>query len=158
MLSVKSPRDFCSGLLYIAIGGGALFIALRDYTIGTAAHMGPGYFPAFLSSLLIIFGILSVVRALAITGPAMERFAWRQLAIIVGAVVLFAFLIERLGLVLTLPIFVIVCATASSKFRFEWRAALGVVGLTVFCVLVFVEALRMQLPLFGPWVRHVISG
>ena len=38
-------KDFWAGLMFIAIGGGAMFVA-RDYAFGTALRMGPGFFPS----------------------------------------------------------------------------------------------------------------
>ena len=47
MAVVRSPKDFVAGLMFIAIGIAAIVIA-SNYTLGTAARMGPGYFPRIL--------------------------------------------------------------------------------------------------------------
>ena len=52
MAVVRSPKDLVAGLMFIAIGITAIVIA-SNYTLGTAARMGPGYFPRILSILLI---------------------------------------------------------------------------------------------------------
>ena len=55
MLSVKDPKDFWSGALFIAFGCAGLWFG-RDYAIGTAARMGPGYFPLMMSLALVGLG------------------------------------------------------------------------------------------------------
>ena len=44
---IKSQKDFFSGLLY-AVTGVAFAWGATNYTVGTGARMGPGYFPLIL--------------------------------------------------------------------------------------------------------------
>ena len=53
----RNNRDFFGGLLYIVVGGIAIFIA-RDYPFGSALRMGPGYFPTVLAGIMVVFGIV----------------------------------------------------------------------------------------------------
>jgi len=50
-------KDIITGILYLAMG---LFFNYysRNYAFGTSHSMGPGYFPAILSTGLMILGIL----------------------------------------------------------------------------------------------------
>ena len=48
-MAIHNPRDFWSGVLFTLLGVGALVIGSK-YTLGTAARMGPGYFPRILGS------------------------------------------------------------------------------------------------------------
>ena len=48
---MRSPKDFWAGVLFVALGVVAIFVGSR-YTLGTAARMGPGYFPRILGILL----------------------------------------------------------------------------------------------------------
>ena len=41
-----------------------------NYPLGTAARMGPGYFPRILGILLIVLGAALSLRALRAAGPA----------------------------------------------------------------------------------------
>jgi hypothetical protein len=54
---VRNKKDFVGGLVFVFFGAGALFMA-RNYRIGTAFRMGPGYFPVVLASLLLVIGLL----------------------------------------------------------------------------------------------------
>ncbi|HWR59278.1 MAG TPA: tripartite tricarboxylate transporter TctB family protein, partial [Thermodesulfovibrionales bacterium] len=57
-----NPKDFWSGIIYVAFGVAAIIIA-RDYKMGTALKMGPAYFPTVISVFLITVGIISIVRS-----------------------------------------------------------------------------------------------
>ena len=49
-MQIRNKRDFWSGMMFLIIG--LLFVILsRQYQLGTAAKMGPGYFPTVLGGL-----------------------------------------------------------------------------------------------------------
>ena len=52
---IRNPKDFYAGVLFMSFGLAALVIA-RSYPLGTAARMGPGYFPRVLGILLLGIG------------------------------------------------------------------------------------------------------
>jgi putative tricarboxylic transport membrane protein len=148
-LSISSPKDFWSGLLYIFFGLAAVLIA-RDYDMGTALKMGPAYFPTLLGWLLVVIGAISVIRGFIVRGTPIGGFAIKGLLMVVGATVLFGLIIRAAGMAIALPILVIFSAAAS--IRFNWKLTLLMAaGLTVFCVLVFIKGLGVPLPILGPW-------
>jgi putative tricarboxylic transport membrane protein len=147
---IKNPKDFWTGVLYVAFGGAAFWIA-RDYGMGTASRMGPGYFPTVLSALLMVFGIIAIVRSLLVPGEAIGKLAYKSAALILAATVLFGFLLPRAGLIVALLVLVLVSASASEKFSFDWKAVGGLIALIAFCALVFVKGLGVPMPLFGSW-------
>ena len=69
---VRSPKDFVAGLMFIAVGIAAIVIA-SNYTLGTAARMGPGYFPRILGILMIVLGAILALRSLQAQGRAAAR-------------------------------------------------------------------------------------
>lgn len=150
MTAIRSPKDFWTGVVYVAFGGAAFWIA-REYGLGTASRMGPGYFPMVLSSLLMLFGVIAIVRSLIVPGEAIGKWAIKAGVLILGATVLFGFLLPRAGLVIALLVLVLMCASASEKFSFDMKAIAGLVGLVAFCVLVFVKGLGVPMPLLGSW-------
>ena len=151
---VQSPKDFWTGLIYLAVGAAVILIA-RDYSFGTACRMGPGYFPLVLSGLLLVFGVVAVVRSFIVPRRAGRRLRpGRPLVLVLGRDGrCSALLLSTPGLVIALLALVLMSAAASEKFRFDWRAALGLVGLVVFCSLVFVKGLGVPMPLFGSWLE-----
>ena len=56
-MAPASQKDFVSGLMFMAVGGGFAWGAV-DYEIGEAARMGPGYFPFMLGMILLGLGAL----------------------------------------------------------------------------------------------------
>jgi putative tricarboxylic transport membrane protein len=70
--------------------------------------------------------------------------------LIVAATVVFGLIVKGAGLVVALPLFVIMTAYASVKFRWVPSLILAAAS-TVFCVLVFVKGLGVPLPIIGRW-------
>jgi hypothetical protein len=147
MVRIKSPQDAGAAILLIVIGLGGLWFG-RDYERGTVSQMGPGYMPMLLSVGLIIFGGIVALRAVTVDGPPIERGLWYPSALILLAVILFAFLIETAGLAPATFAVAVLSAFASAEVRWKEAVALGG-GLAIFCVLVFVYGLRQPIPIFG---------
>jgi hypothetical protein len=146
MPSIRNPKDFRAGVLFIAIGIATMVYAAR-YAPGTAARMGPGYFPRILGILLTVLGAVVALRALHVPGPAVPRFHWRALAIVLGSVVLFGAIVQSLGVALSTVILIVVASAASREFR-PREALLSGVVLAVLAVGVFVIGLSLQLPIW----------
>lgn len=138
--------DVLSGFLLVLIGG-VFALAARSYPLGQAARPGPAYFPFWLGLLLAGLGLLIVLQAWHHAAPAdRPRIAWRPLACVVGAIVLFALALPRLGLWITLPLTVLLVSCAGRTFR--WHEVLvNAAVLTVGSWLVFGVALKLPLPL-----------
>ncbi len=146
---IRSPKDFCAGLIYLAIGLCAIYIG-RELPMGTALKMGPAYFPAVLGWLLSFIGLISLIRSFLQQGEPIPAFAWKPLLLITGATVVFGLLVRNAGLLIALPLFIIMTAFASSKFRWGPTLVLATVA-TALCALVFVKGLGVPLPLIGRW-------
>jgi hypothetical protein len=146
---IRSAKDFWTGVLYIFFGASAIFIA-TDYGMGTALRMGPAYFPTVLGALLTFIGAIALVRAFIVPGTPIGGFAVKGLLLVVISVLLFGITVRGGGLSVALPLLVIVSAYASSRFRWGPTIVLAV-GLTLFCVLVFLKGLGVPLPILGPW-------
>jgi Tripartite tricarboxylate transporter TctB family len=147
-MHIRNRKDFWAGLLFAAFG---LFFSGfgTRYTFGTAARMGPGYFPTVLGILLVILGTAIALGALSPKSEAshIAKFSWPTILLVLGAVVLFGVLLNRGGLVLALAAVVIVSSYASHEFG--WKATLvNTVVLIALCLVVFVYALSLQFPLW----------
>ena len=145
-MRVRSQHDLWAGLLFIAAGG-ALAILATGYRAGTAARMGPGYFPFWIGVLLAVVGAILTLRALLPTSETgrLEGFDARSVLTVLGAVVLFGVLLKPLGLLASLFMLVLVSSTASREF--EWRSALvNAVFLTALSWVLFIKGLGLSLP------------
>jgi hypothetical protein len=150
----RNQRDVWAGLLFIAIGLG-LGLGALNYKLGSSAEPGPGYFPLGLGALLALLGAVVLVRSrhAGADGGRIGRIAWRPLAIIVLAVLLFGFALPRLGLLLTMPLLIIVTGLAGDEFAWP-EALLTAAFMTALSWLVFVVALSMPLPLWPTFISH----
>lgn len=123
----------------------------RDYGLGTAFRMGPGYFPTALGALLVLIGLVSLGRAFVRAGTPLPPMRFKGLIAVTAATIAFGVLVRGVGLVVALPVLVVASAAASARFR--WGPALALAsGLTVFCVVVFLKGLGVPLPILGPWL------
>jgi putative tricarboxylic transport membrane protein len=145
----RNPRDFWASLIYIGFGLAAVIIA-RDYGMGTALRMGPGYFPTILGSLLMLIGVISLARSFLRPGSPVGAFALKGLLLVVMSTLAAGFIIRGAGVAVTLPVLVVMSAYASVHFRWGSTLALAA-GLTLFCVLVFLKGLGVPLPVLGSW-------
>lgn len=148
MGSRRRSQDFLAGLMFIAFGIAAIVIG-SGYTLGTAARMGPGYFPRILGILLIGLGALIALRGLRRPGAQLHGVKWRPTLIVLGSVVGFGLVVEHTGLLLATILLIFCASTASHEFR--WKEALvSGVFFALLAIGVFVLGLKLQLPVWPP--------
>lgn len=153
MRFIGHPKDFYSGLIFIAFGVAAIVIG-NNYALGTAARMGPGYFPRILGILLIVLGAVLSFRGLRLQGSRVPAWKWRPTVIVLGSVVLFGLVVTNLGLVLSTILLIVLSSAASHEFRPKESVVSGIL-LAVLAVAVFVVGLKLQLPIW-PWTNAVL--
>ncbi len=147
MFRIRNPEDFGSAVLFVVIGGAGLWFG-REYEVGTASDMGPGYFPNVLSGCLIVFGLVLGLRSLKIPGPKLEPIVWRGVFFTLGSILAYALLIESAGL--APAIFAVTALAAMASHESRWKETLAMaLGMAVFCVLIFIYALRQSMTVFG---------
>ena len=143
---MRNPKDFWAGLLFLGLGVAAVVVALRSgYELGSARKMGPGYFPVWLGSGLAVTGILLAGKAFVTAGPPIGRWAILPLVLITIGTLLFAAMVNVVGLAPAIVALVLVSAFASVRFSLLWALPLAL-GLAVACVLVFVKGLGIAVP------------
>lgn len=142
-MRIRSPRDFFAGLVFMAIAGGFIWLAL-GYRYGTAQRMGPGFFPIWVGGLLGILGFIVTARSFVIKGPSIDRIGWRELVVTLIAVAVFGLALTHFGLVAAILALVLVGAMADSAARPLETIALAVL-LAAFSVAIFVYLLGLPL-------------
>jgi hypothetical protein len=150
-LEFLERKDFWSGLMLIAFGGVAIYIA-RNYQFGTSLRMGPGYFPTVLGWILIAFGLVIGAKGfLADAEKLQESWSLRALIIVPVALVMFGLLIDRTGFIPAMLVLIVGSALASTQFRWVEVLVFAVL-LTAMCVVVFIWALGLPYQLIaGIW-------
>jgi putative tricarboxylic transport membrane protein len=149
-MRVRNAKDLLAGCLFLAFGA-AFFLLAQIYDLGTARRMGPGYFPAALSLVLMAIGAATVVRSLIVPGEPVRDIAAKALVLVTVGIVLFGLMIERAGLGLAVAALVLAAAPASRNAR-PLATLLLAAALGAFCVLVFVKGLGLQFPVLGSWL------
>jgi MFS family permease len=117
--------------------------------MGTAARMGPGYFPHWLGLMMAIIGAVILLSSLAPKAEKtkVDRFDFKILGIIVGAIVLFGFTLRPLGLIISL--FLLVAISSMASHEHSWKVSLlNALFLTVLCWLAFVKGLGLIFPIW----------
>ena len=148
MALIRHPKDFFAGLIFVGFGLAAIIIG-SNYSLGSAARMGPGYFPRILGILLVLLGVALSLRALKIKGEPLPKWHWRPTLVVLGSVIAFGVLVNHIGLVLATIGLVFASSAASHEFRPK-EALLSGVLLAALSVGVFIFGLNLQLPIW-PW-------
>ena len=149
---MKISQDVVQGGLFLAIGLTALLMAL-EYPLGTPGRMGPGFFPIVISALLSLTGLGILARARLGTSEVIRVTRWLPLVIVPVAIVVFGFLLDKLGLPLAVLLLCIGAATASVRFELSWKAVAGAAAFSIICGVLFVTLLGLPIPLVGRWLQ-----
>ena len=152
-MKIKSQRDFVSGLMFVVVGV-VFAVGATHYSMGTSAKPGAGYFPLILSVLMTLLGAVVLFKSLTIEtegGDPIGNIAWRPLVVIVVAIAVFGASINRLGLVVTVPILILITSLAGDEFK--WLGVIvNAVVLTVFSWLIFVYGLKLTIPMWPTFI------
>jgi hypothetical protein len=145
-MKIKNAKDFWAGLMFVAFG---LFfvIGARNYQLGSAARMGPAYFPTLLGGLMAVVGGIVFFRSLVLKGGKVAAIPLRLLFFITLSLLVFGYLLKPIGLVLALLCLVVISAFAGHEFRLK-EALLLTFVLIILSVLVFVKGLGLPFPLW----------
>jgi hypothetical protein len=160
-VKIKSHKDFFSGLMFLAVGGGFAWGA-TTYSVGTGARMGPGYFPLLLGILLAIIGAVIMFKATVVEtvdGDPIGKWAWKQIVFIIGANLLFGVLLAGLpsfgvpamGLIVAIYGLTFVSSLAGNQFKFIEVFMLATI-LAAGSYVAFVWALNLQFPVWPSFI------
>ena len=144
--NIWRSQDLYAGLIFIIVGLLAVFVA-RGLQMGTAASMGPGYFPSTLGGILVLLGLAISIRPLWLIGKRVTPLALRPLLFVTAAVLTFGFLARPFGLVVATILMVVIARLGDREYRVVEVAVLAVL-LAVVAALLFVHGLKLP---FNVW-------
>ena len=152
-MKINDAKDFWSGVMFAAFG---LFFVVfsQRYDMGSAARMGPAFFPTMLGGLLLLLGVVTMFKGLTTKSAAskVDRFHFRPLLLVLGAVVAFGLLLRPGGLLVALAALVFISSLGSDEFRLR-DVLLVTIGLAVLVLIVFIYALDMTVPVLPAFLR-----
>jgi hypothetical protein len=160
-VKIKSQKDFFAGLMFTVVGI-AFAWGASTYSIGSAASMGPGYFPVMLGVVLALLGSAVIFKALVVEtegGDKIGKWAWRPLFFIIAANLLFGVLLGGLpkiglppmGLIAAIFGLTIVSALAGDEFKLKEVLVLAAI-LAVGSYLAFIMLLKLQMPVWPTFI------
>jgi hypothetical protein len=160
-VKIKSQRDFWSGIMFVAVGI-AFAWGATTYNIGEGARMGPGYFPLMLGILLAALGAFIVFESLVVEtedGEPIGKWAWKPLAFIIAANLLFGVLLGGLpsiglpamGMIVAIYGLTFVASLAGDEFNWKENAVLATV-LAIGSYLAFIMLLKLQFPVWPTFI------
>ena len=160
-MNIKSQKDFFAGLLY-AVVGGAFAIGATNYSIGTGARMGPGYFPLLLGVLLGLIGLYIMFKALVVEtadGDKIGKWAWKPLFYIILGNLLFGVLLSGLpnfgipgmGLIVAIYGVTLVVSKAGNESNIKEALILATILATI-SYLGFIKLLNLQFPVWPSFI------
>lgn len=126
-----------------------VFVSTAKLMTGTAADMGPGYFPKALAWLMLGFGAFFIGKSLLVPGDPIAPPFWRGLLLIPLSVAVFALLVNTTGLALASFASMVLVSFASHETRWL-EVVIFSAAVSAASVLLFVKALAMPVPIF-PW-------
>jgi hypothetical protein len=145
-LRIRSQSDFWCGLLFAAIGVAVMVLA-QDYRFGSAARMGPGFFPTLLGGLLALLGLALTLPALFKDGERLPRLQLRPFVMVLLGIAAFGVGLEYLGFAVAVVALVLVGGLADPDLRPLESVGLALF-LMVFSIGIFVGLLGMPLTLW----------
>jgi hypothetical protein len=155
-MKIRNAADFWSGVMFIAFG---LFFAgfARQYDMGTAARMGPAYFPTALGLLLMVIGAFIAYKGLrweAKDGLGhIDKFHFKPLLLVLGGVVAFGLLLRPGGLVVALTALIFIASFGSGEFKLKEILPLTI-GLCLLVLAVFIWGLGLTIPVLPAFMQN----
>lgn len=160
-MKIKGQKDFFAGLMFLVVGV-AFAIGATDYSIGTGARMGPGYFPMILGVLMSILGLAIAAKGLVVETPdgdKVGKWAWKQIVFVLAANFVFGILlvgvpalgIPQFGLIVAIFGLVFVASLGGHSFNVKEVSILAII-LAVGSYVAFVWALNLQFPVWPSFI------
>ncbi|QBX34913.1 tripartite tricarboxylate transporter TctB family protein [Paracoccus liaowanqingii] len=151
-ISATTPdwHDLAWGAVLALTGLAVAGYAALHYEFGTLRRMGPGFFPVVLGLGLAGLGLLIAIPARNRPGQV-RPFAWAQAVGVIGSLLVFGLLLDRIGLMASTVLCVAISSAVAPRGGFLWRAVLTV-AVTALVWLLFVAGLNLSIPVW-PWSR-----
>jgi hypothetical protein len=143
--AIQNRRRLYAGLIIVVSGLAGVFFA-RNLPFGSAAAMGPGFLPTICSWLIVVLGVLIATRSLHEKAEALDRVVPRPVLMVSLAIGIFALLVERAGLGITVFLTAFVASYAGPA-RLVETLVLALIA-AVATVVVFVLLLGLPIPLW----------
>jgi uncharacterized membrane protein len=144
-LEFYKKKDFWAGIMFLAIGAGAI-IGARNYPFGTTLRMGPGYFPTMIGWILVAFGLYVMVRGLRSDEKIRSNWSIRALIVLPISMITFGILMEVAGFIPAMAALIFIAVASGREFKFM-EVLLLTVFLGTLSIAMFIWGLGLPYPL-----------
>ena len=146
-MKIRNQKDFWSGVMFAVVGLAFAGFA-QQYDMGSAARMGPAFFPTVLGGILFVLGLIIGFEGLAREGHdgKVEPFNFKALALVLGSVVAFGLLLRPAGMIVSLFVLIGISGLASHEHKWYEMLLLSV-GAAALVIAVFIYGLGMTIPI-----------
>ena len=160
-MKIKSQKDFFSGLMFLGVGI-AFAWGATNYTVGTGARMGPGYFPLMLGILMAVIGAIIMFKATVVEtmdGDKIGKWAWKPLGLILLANFTFGVLlgglpgigVPAMGLIIAIYALTIIAGMAGDQFSLKSSILLAT-ALAIGSYVALIWALKLQVQVWPTFI------
>ena len=128
-------------------------VGAYNYQMGTAARMGPGFFPRILGFIMAGLGV--IIAGIGLKNQAQFAategigWTWKPVIILTVAVVLFGITLPTLGMIIAISLLTFISGFAAHDKNYRELVMITVI-MCLFCAGVFIWGLKLQMKLF-PW-------
>jgi putative tricarboxylic transport membrane protein len=130
-MKIRNSSDLLTAIIFLAIGFAALLYGGYHYALGTPARMGPGFYPTLISLALILLGVILLLQALFDPDEEVGSIDIRPVLLVLAGTLLFGFLIERAGLLISSAVLVFAARLADRDFSLVESALIAVVLMAI---------------------------
>lgn len=139
-------KDLLTGAAIALFGAGSLVMS-SSYRAGTAANMGPGYFPSMIGWLILILGLIIAGKGLRTPAGEIARIGVRPLLFVFAGIAVFGLFVDKIGLFLAAPLLVAIARIGGHDARRYIEVAVVAALATTGAAAVFIFGLGVPIPL-----------
>lgn len=153
-MKIRDQKNFWSGVMFLAFG--AFFVGwAQQYDMGSAARMGPAFFPTMLGGIMFLLGVIVLIEGLAVehADGKIEPFNFKALVLVLGSVIAFGLLLRPAGLLVALFVLIAVSSFGSHEFKLRDMLLLSI-GMALLVYGVFIYGLSMTIPVLPSFMRE----
>ncbi len=152
MKSAINQKDLAASFIFIVLGIISMYFSV-SYKIGTAANMGPGYYPFALGAVLTVLGVIIAFQSMSISPGKDTRISFKikPVLMILSSVFIFGLSLETLGLFASIIFLVIFSSMAGDEFKLK-EAVINTVVMLLMVFIIFIYCLEFQLLLWPGFI------
>lgn len=142
-MNIRMSQDMLSGLFFCGVAMIGIALSSR-LGLGTPSRMAAGFFPMWLSIVLLGLGSIVLIRAFIQKDEPVGHVELRPLTAVLLAVVVFSLVVERWGFALAGVLLIGINRLAVGRYK-AFEVAILAAALVAFSALIFLHALKLPL-------------